>query len=127
VGAVAAASAESTIENTGSSLRTKNVRINTNKAARSASERVMINVLSPFLLSEESLKNSPTLNAIKARAMSEIKSVPSMTVCGIRFKQKGPIIIPATIYAVTFGSLRSFVIRVKAKPAKSMIEIAIIT
>ena len=64
---------------------------------------------------------------MNARAISEMKSVPAITVSGTRSKQNGPIRIPAIMYAVTLGSLKSLVILVSAKPAKSIIDITIIT
>ena len=80
-----------------------------------------------YCLNVESLKNSPVLKAMKARAISERKSIPSMTVAGTRFKQNGPIRMPTTMYAVTFGSRSRFVNRVIEKPKNSIKAMEIIT
>lgn len=42
-------------------------------------------------------KKFAALNAINAKATSERKSVPSMILCGITFRQHGPIKMPASI------------------------------
>ena len=96
-GAVAEASAASTAQNARSSPSTKYVSTNTKIEAMHASRSVMTITPRPLFLSVESLKNSPTLNAMNASATSERKSVPSMMVCGITFKQHGPIKMPARI------------------------------
>ena len=72
------------------------------------------------------LKNSPVLNAINAKAISERNSVPFTTVFGTASRQKGPKRIPVIIYAVTFGSFKSFVSRVMAKPQNSIRAMVII-
>ena len=71
--------------------------MNTATEARQASSTVMTITFAPFRRSTSTLKNSPALNAINASATSERKSVPSMMVCGITFKQHGPIKMPARI------------------------------
>ena len=90
-----------------------------------ASARVIITTFPALFFSFENLKNSPVLNAINARAISARNSVPVIIVCGIKFKQNGPIRIPVTIYAVTLGNFNFFVIRVIKKPQSSIIAIAI--
>ena len=85
-GAVAEASAASTIENARSSQSTKYVRIKIKTEARTASRIVIQTTFMPFLFRMSSLKNSPVENAMKASAISERKSVPSMIRCGTRFR-----------------------------------------
>ena len=63
---------------------------------------------------------------MKASAMSGKNSVLSIIGFGTRFRQNGPIKIPATMYAVTFGSLSRLVTRVIKKPDMRIIEIEII-
>ena len=86
-GAVAEASAASTAQNARSSPNAKYVSTNTKTDAMHASRSVMTITPRPLFLSVESLKNSPTLNAMNASAISEMKSMPSMTLAGIRFRQ----------------------------------------
>lgn len=81
----------------------------------------------PLSLILSILKNSPTPKAINANAISDIKSIPSTTLSGIKSKQYGPITMPITIYAVTFGNFKSLVILVIKKPKKSIKETDIIT
>ena len=88
---------------------------------------VMTTTLSPFCLIVENLKNSPVEKAINARAISGRNSLPLTTSLGIRSRQKGPISIPVTIYAVTLGSLSFFVIRVIRNPRNSIIATEIMT
>ena len=126
-GAVAEASAASTAQNARSSPRMKYVSANTNTDATHASSSVMTITPKPLFLSVESLKNSPTLNAMNASAISEIKSMPEMTDAGIRFRQYGPIRIPVRIYAVTSGRRSAFVILVMAKPRNSISATEMIT
>ena len=78
-------------------------------------------------LNEENLKNSPAENAINASAMSDTNAEPSITFCGTAFKQNGPIKMPATMYAVTFGNFKSLVRRVIKNPAIRIIPIDKIT
>ena len=96
-GAVAEASAESTMENASSSRSTRNVRIKIKTEARTASKIVIQTTFIPLFFRTESLKNSPVENAMKASAISERKSVPSMMRCGTRFSTYGPMRIPARI------------------------------
>ena len=81
----------------------------------------------PFRFSVSSLKNSPVENAINASAISERKSIPSITLSGTRCRQNGPSRMPATMYAVTFGRCRRLVMRVMAKPANNITATEIIT
>jgi hypothetical protein len=60
---------------------------------------------------------------MKASAMSGKNSVPSIIGLGTRLRQNGPIKIPATIYAVTFGRRSRFVSLVIKKPERRIIEI----
>ena len=55
--------------------------------ARQDSSTVMTRTLAPFSFNVEKRKNSPTLNAINASAMSERKSMPSTTAAGTRSRQ----------------------------------------
>lgn len=48
---------------------------------------VIINTLVPLFFKVENLKNSPVLKAMKARAISAIKLVPSTKDLGIRLRQ----------------------------------------
>ena len=57
---------------------------------------------------------------MNASATSGRNDVYSTTTSGTRFRQYGPMSIPVMIYAVTFGSLRSLVILVSAKPNSSI-------
>ena len=120
-GAVAAASADSTMEKAMPSRKIQNVRTNTNSDATNDSNTVMTITFPPFFFSLLKRKNCPTPNAIKASAMSERKAMPSITCAGINFKQYGPITIPVMIYAVTLGSLNKRVMRVAANPHSSII------
>ena len=96
-------------------------------AANIVSNTVITKTFPLFCLKTSSLKYSPDENAINARAISERKSIPSTTVCGTRFRQKLPRSTPASIYAVTFGRCRCFVILVAAKPVKNMRATEIMT
>ena len=73
-----------------------------------------------FFFKVDTLKNSPTPKAIKASEISERKDIPETTESGTRSKAYGPIRMPAAIYAVTFGSRKRFVTRVRAKPKNSI-------
>ena len=126
-GAVADASAASTMENARFIPRIKYVTTNTAREAMNASKIVSTTIFIPFFLRVEKRKNSPVLNAMNARAISERKSILSMTVTGIRSMQYGPIRIPVSMYAVTFGRWKRFVILVIAKPRKSISAIEMIT
>ena len=64
---------------------------------------------------------------MNASAMSEMKSIPCTIFVGTRFRQNGPSRMPAIMYAVTFGSLASFVSLVIANPPKSISATEIIT
>ena len=96
-GAVAEASAASTTEKASSSRKTKKVRTNTKADAANASSRVIQTTFMPLFFRTESLKNSPVEKAMKASAMSDRKSVPSMMRCGTRSRQYGPMRMPAMI------------------------------
>ena len=120
-GAVAEANAARTMEKDRSIFRIQKVRTNTNTEAVSASASVMTTTFPVLFFSLENLKNSPVLKAMKASAISARKLVPSMICTGTRWKQYGPIRIPAVMYAVTFGSLHFLVMRVSRKPENSMI------
>ena len=127
VGAVAAASADNTMQRTRSRRRIAKVRMKTSREAHNASQTVITTVLTAFFLRILILKNSPTLKAMNASAISEMKSVPAITVSGIRSRQQGPMMIPTVIYAVTFGNLKSCVSLVIANPQKSIIATDMIT
>ena len=77
-GAVAEASAPSTIEKLMSRRSMKNDKRNTATDAKHASSTVMTATFAPFFLIADIRKNSPVLNAIKASAISLRKSMPSM-------------------------------------------------
>ena len=51
-----------------------------------ASKTVIQTTFQPFFFSTESLKNSPVEKAMKAKAISDKKSVPSMIRWGTRFR-----------------------------------------
>ena len=91
------------------------------------SRTVMVTSCLPLPLNDENLKYSPAENAIKAKAISEINAESSIIFCGTAFRQNGPIIIPAIIYAVTFGNFKRLVMRVVKKPLKRIIASARIT
>jgi hypothetical protein len=58
---------------------------------------------------------------MKASAISLKKLMPFIMRIGMRLSRCGPMMMPAIMYPLTFGSLSSFVIRVIRKPAsKSM-------
>ena len=57
---------------------------------------------------------------MNASAISAMKSIPLMMFLGTRCRQNGPNSMPATMYAVTFGSLSFFVMRVMRKPQMSI-------
>jgi hypothetical protein len=96
-GAVVAARAESTIEKVKLSSSTQYVRINIAAEAKHASNNVIKMTFGPFFFSEEKRKNWPVLNEMNAKAMSDRKSIPSITVSGIKSRQNGPISIPVII------------------------------
>ena len=125
--AEAKAKADNTNENTIPSRKIKYKSTNTAKEAANASNTVMIASCLPLPLNEENLKNSPAENAINASAMSDTNAEPSITFCGTAFKQNGPIKMPATMYAVTFGNFKSLVRRVIKNPAIRIIPIDKIT
>ena len=83
---------------------------------------VITSTFPPFFFSESNRKNSPVPNAMNESAISGRKSVPSTILCGIRSRQNGPISMPVSIYAVTFGSLSLDVTRVIRNPSRSMTE-----
>lgn len=122
-GAVAAAR-EAKIRAKGlSNLSTLQETKKTRREANRDSKRVIITTITPFFFRVSKRKNSPVLKAIKASAISAIKSIPSMIEDGITLREKGPRRIPARIYAVTFGNLIFFVNLVNKKPEKSIKEI----
>lgn len=125
-GAVAAAREARTIENAKLSLSTRKLRTKISADAKNASARVMTKTFIPFFFNAESLKYSPVEKAMNARAISERKSMPSITFEGIRSKQNGPISIPVMIYAVTLGSLSFLVMRVSKNPTSSIMDTEII-
>ena len=86
-GAVAEARAARTMEKFSSSPSTKKVMINTSTEARIASKTVMTMTFAPLFFSVSNLKNSPVLKAIKASAISAMKSMPPITFPGTRFRQ----------------------------------------
>ena len=55
--------------------------------AMQASSSVIRITPMPLFFSVDRRKNSPTLKAMKASAMSEMKSMPSMICAGIRSRQ----------------------------------------
>ena len=83
-GAVAAASADKTIEKAKFIFKIKNITIKINKDAIKDSKIVITITLLPFFFKIENLKNSPVLNAIKAKAISERKSIPITIVSGTK-------------------------------------------
>ena len=102
-GAVAEARAAKTSENAKSIPITKCIKIKVKTDEVKASKSVRTTTFKPFFLIVESLKNSPTLKAIKARAIFEIKlndckilTLPAPTVVpfGISLRQYGPKITP---------------------------------
>ena len=95
-GAVAEANAARTIEKARFKCNIQKESMNTNTEAASASASVITTTFPMLFFSFENLKNSPVLNAIKARAISARNSVPLMMFCGTRSRQKGPIKIPTT-------------------------------
>ena len=85
------------MENAMFKCSTKKVMIKTRIEAMSASKRVITTTLPPLFLRTSRRKNCPVLNAMNAIAMSGRNSVPLIIGSGIRFRQKGPIMIPATM------------------------------
>ena len=63
---------------------------------------------------------------INASAISDRNAVPSIIFCGIRFNTYGPIKIPVTIYAVTFGKRNFLVILVIKNPKNNISAIDMI-
>ena len=126
-GAVADASADIIIEKLKSSPRIKYKSTNTTTDAANASSKVITISCLPLPLKLENLKNSPALNAMNAKAISEMNAEPSITFCGTAFRQNGPMIMPATMYAVTLGNLSNLVSRVIKNPANKIIAIDNIT
>ena len=96
-GAVALASAASTMENASDSPSTRYVSTNTSRLAISASVRVMNITLAPFCLSAEKRKNWPVENAMKLSATSGRKEVPSTISLLISLSPYGPMAMPASI------------------------------
>ena len=96
-GAVAAARAASTMEKERSMPSTPHTARKTSTEAVRDSSTVITITRGPFFFSTERRKNSPVLKAMKARAISERKSVWEMKEAGTVFRQKGPIRIPARI------------------------------
>ena len=86
-GAVAAASAASTMEIAPSSPRTHFIRRYTSTEAMQASSTVMTITFRPFFFSTDTRKNSPVEKAIKARAISDRKSMPETISPGMAFRQ----------------------------------------
>ena len=126
-GAVALASAASTIENASDSPSTRYVSTNTSRLVRSASVRVMNITLAPFCLSAEKRKNWPVENAMKLSATSDRKAVPCIMSLSISFNPQGPMAMPASMYAVTSGRDSFLVTRVNRNPLVSIIATEIIT
>lgn len=96
-GAVAAASAASTAENPAPSPSRKYAATKTKSDAMSDSRTVITATRTPFRRSSSNRKNSPALKAIKASAISAIKSMPCAISCGTSDKPYCPSRIPATI------------------------------
>ena len=71
--------------------------MNTNIEASNASKTVITTTLPPFFFKVSNRKNSPVLKAINAKDTSARKLVLVTKFVGIRFRQYGPISIPATI------------------------------
>ena len=94
-GAVALARAASTTQKGRFSPSRNRVTPNTTSEAAQASAMVTQTTFQPFLRRVSSLKNSPALKAMKQRARSARKSVFSIMGWGIRFRQQGPIRMPA--------------------------------
>ena len=55
--------------------------------ARHASATVITSTFAPLFFSTDNLKNSPTLKAMNASAISDMKSMPEITRAGIRSRQ----------------------------------------
>lgn len=85
--AVVAAKAPKTKDRLKFNFKIKRQSTKTKREARVASKRVIIQTFSPFCFSVEKVKNSPVPKAIKARAISAIKLVPSIMSGFTRFKQ----------------------------------------
>ena len=96
-GAVAVARAPSTTEKAKLRPSTRWHTRKTRSAAPQDSSTVIVITLPPFFFSEDRRKNSPVLKAMKARAISGRKEVPSTMEAGSRFRQKGPAKMPPTI------------------------------
>ena len=93
-GAVLAARAARTMEKDRSSPSTPLVRTNTAAEASRDSATVTTTTRRPFFFRVENWKNSPVLKAMKARATSGRKSMPSITVWGTSPRQQGPKRMP---------------------------------
>ena len=93
-GAVLAARAARTMEKDRSSPSTPQVRTNTAAEASRDSATVTATTRRPFFFRVENWKNSPVLKAMKARATSGRKSMPSITVWGTSPRQQGPKRMP---------------------------------
>ena len=65
--------------------------------ADNASNKVMTTTFKPAFFNSLTLKNWPAVKAIKAKAISLIKSVPLIKSWGIRLITHGPIKIPVMI------------------------------
>ncbi len=99
----------------------------TSTPAVSASLTVITMIFRPVFISTSFLKNLPTPNAINASATSLMNPISSMICSGIKFRQYGPIRIPARIYPLTFGIFSVFVSLVMINPANKIMERARIT
>ncbi len=126
-GAVAAANAQRMIENGSVKFRIQNASTKTKSDAINDSNTVMTTSRSPLLRIKCSLKNSPDEKAMNASAISEMNSVPLMMLDGTTSAQQGPSTTPVRMYAVTLGSLNSFVTRVARKPQNSMMATDMMT
>ncbi len=107
-----------------SQLRLKisfNSRVTSTPAAR-ASLRVMTTIRFPVRRSTSFLKNFPMPKAIKARARSLTKLMEPMICFGTKFRQQGPIRIPARIYPLTLGMFRVLVSLVMINPENRITE-----
>ena len=67
----------------------------TSTPAASASLKVMTMILFPVRISTSFLKNFPTPKAINASARSLTKPIPSIMGAGMKFRQQGPMRMPA--------------------------------
>ena len=107
VDAVTAANVDKTSESAKLSLKMPKSKMNIRSDAAKDSKSAMIKDFIPLFLNVENKKCSPTQKAMNANAISARKSVPLMTLLGMRSRKYGPISIPVIIYAVTLGSRKS--------------------